>query len=346
MTYEVLILAVLWVGLTLYALLAGADFGGGVWSALASGATKERQRELVAKAIAPVWEANHVWLIFVVTGLFASFPPAFEVLGVALYLPFSIALAGIVLRGAAFAFRSHGDPSSGWQRTWTQVFGAASLVSPLALGAAAGAIAAGHIRVHGGVIDAGIVRSWATWLPATTALLALAVCAYLAASYLAVEAMGAGNPTLAEAFRVRALASGVASGAIAAAGLLVARWHAHVLWHGMVHRGLPFVILSAAGGVTALTATGSRRYRLARVASATAVASVIGAWGAAQWPLLIVPDVTVAGAAAPDATLRAVFTGLVAGGALLVPSLVLLFRVFKSPAELSRSTELAGSGDV
>jgi cytochrome bd ubiquinol oxidase subunit II len=341
-TYEVLILAIIWMGLTLYALLAGADFGGGVWSAFASGATKERQRALVASAIAPVWEANHVWLIFVVTALFASFPIAFEALGVALYVPFSIALAGIVLRGAAFAFRSHGDPDSRWQHTWTQVFGIASLVSPLALGAAAGAIAAGRIRIHGGEVDAGVVASWAAWLPAVTAVLALAVCAYLAATYLTIEATASGDRRAAEAFRGRALISGVAAGVCAAAGLIVARSEARVLWHGMLHRGLPFVVLSGIGGVTALAATAARRYQLARTASAAAVAAVLAGWGAAQWPLLIVPDLTVKDAAAPEATLHAVFTGLLIGGMLLVPSLMLLFRVFKSPTEIGRTPELAG----
>jgi len=335
-SYEVAILGALWVGLTLYALLGGADFGGGVWSVVASGTTAERQRHLVAEAIAPVWEANHVWLIFVVTGLFAAFPRTFEVLSVALYLPFSIALAGIVLRGAAFAFRSYADPRSGWQRTWTNIFGAASLITPLALGAAAGAIAAGGIHVHGDAIEAGIVSSWTSWLSATTALLALAVCSYLAASYLTVEAVAAGDPQLAEAFRVRALASGVAAGMIALAGLLVARADASILWHGMLHRGLPFVILSGIAGVVSLVATAARRYQLARVASATAVAAVLGGWGAAQWPLMIVPDLAVANAAAPHATLRAVFIGLVAGGALLAPSLALLFRVFKSHREIGR----------
>jgi cytochrome d ubiquinol oxidase subunit II len=331
---EVLILGALWIGLTLYGLLGGADFGGGVWSALASGPTKERQRALIAKAIAPVWEANHVWLIFVVTGLFAAFPRVFEVLSIALYLPFSIALGGIVLRGAAFAFRSHGDSDSGWQRTWTQIFGIASLISPLALGAAAGAIAAGRIRVQGDIVDAGVVSVWASWLPLMTGLLGLAVCAYLAASYLTVEAVAAGDSELAETFRRRALAGGVAAGICAAAGLVVARAQADVLWHGMLHRGLPFVVLSAIGGVTSLIATALRRYPLARVASATAVAAVLGGWGAAQWPLLIVPDLTVTQAAAPDATLRAVFVGLVAGAVLLLPALALLYRVFKAPGEI------------
>ena len=338
MRIEVLILGAIWIGLTLYALLGGADFGGGVWSALASGPTKERQRALIAKAIAPVWEANHVWLIFVVTGLFAAFPRAFEVLSIALYLPFSIALLGIVLRGAAFAFRSHGDPDSGWQRTWTRIFGVASLVSPLALGAAAGAIAAGRIRVRGDVVDAGVVSSWATWLPLMTAILGLAVCAYLAASFLTVEAVAAGDAELAEAFRRRALLGGVAAGVVAAAGLVVAYAQAKVLWHGMLHRGLAFVILSAVAGMTALAATSLRRYPLARVASATAVAAVLGGWGAAQWPLLIVPDLGVTRAAAPDATLRAVFIGLVVGGILLAPALALLYRVFKAPSEIGKVT--------
>jgi len=272
-----------------------------------------------------------------VTGLFAAFPRAFEVLSVALYLPFSIALAGIVLRGAAFAFRSYAEPHSGWQRTWTHIFGVASLVSPLALGAAGGAIAAGRIRIRAGVIEAGVVSSWATWLPAITAILALAVCAYLAASYLTVEAVAVGDVELAEEFRARALASGVAAGAFAATGLIVARAEAPVLSHGMLHRGLPFVVLSAVGGVISLVAMAARRYRLARVASATAVAAVLGGWGAAQWPLMIVPDLSVANAAGPHATLRAVFTGLVLGGAMLVPSLALLFRVFKAGSDEARA---------
>src|SRR6266702_5036824 len=127
MSYEVAILVALWIGLTLYALLGGADFGGGVWTILSSGRSKEHQRKMISQTIAPVWEANHVWLIFVITGLFAAFPRAFEALSVALYVPFSIALAGIVFRGSAFAFRAHGDLESAWQRTWTGIFGMASV---------------------------------------------------------------------------------------------------------------------------------------------------------------------------------------------------------------------------
>src|SRR6266705_1927754 len=124
------ILAGIGAGLTLYVLLGGADFGGGFWDLLARGPLRERERDLISAAIGPVWEANHVWLIFVVTALFAAFPTAFAALGVGLYLPFSLAVFGIVLRGAAFAFRAHGDRGSRWQRTWTRIFGIASLVTP------------------------------------------------------------------------------------------------------------------------------------------------------------------------------------------------------------------------
>ncbi|MGZ4140364.1 MAG: cytochrome d ubiquinol oxidase subunit II [Actinomycetota bacterium] len=324
------ILTGIWVGLTLYALLGGADFGGGVWTLLASGRSKARQREVIADTIAPVWEANHVWLIFVITDLFAGFPRAFEVLSVALYVPFSIALAGIVFRGAAFAFRAHGGAASRWSRMWTDVFGIASLVTPFVLGASAGAIAAGGIRVGSTFIQADAVRVWLRPLPVVTGLLGLATCASLAASYLTVEARAHHDRELEDAFRMRAIVASLGAGGLAVAGVLVVRADAPLLWHGMLHRGLGFLFVSAGGGVASLTGLVWRRYRLARAGAIVAVAAVIGGWGASQWPLMIVPDLTVARAAAPASVLRALAIGMAAGGALLVPSLVVLFRVFKS----------------
>ena len=142
-------------------MLGGADFGGGVWDLLARGPDAAiGERALIAAAIGPVWEANHVWLIFVVTALFAAFPTAFAALGVALYLPFGIAIAGIVMRGAAFAFRAYGEPDTGWQRAWTRVFGIASLVTPVVLGMCAAAIASGRIRVHDDIVRADLVGAW------------------------------------------------------------------------------------------------------------------------------------------------------------------------------------------
>ncbi|MEX2407457.1 MAG: cytochrome d ubiquinol oxidase subunit II [Actinomycetota bacterium] len=330
MTAEIYVLGVLWLGLTLYLLLGGADFGGGVWDLLAAGPRRERQRALISEAIAPVWEANHVWLIFVLTGLLAAFPSVFADLSVALYLPFSLVLVGIVFRGAAFAFRAHGDRESAWERTWTPIFGIASLVSPFLLGAAAASIASGRIRVRDGQVEAGLVSAWTSPLSLFAGLFAVAICAYLAATYLIVEAQVRGDPELARDFRTRAIGSGVAAGILAAVGLIVVRDQAPVLWQGMLERSIPFVALSAIGGLGSLLALRSGASRLARVAAAIAVGAVLWAWGAAQWPYLVVPDVTAEAAAAPEATVRIVAIGFTVGGALLAPSLLLLFRVFKT----------------
>jgi cytochrome bd ubiquinol oxidase subunit II len=328
---EVGILVAIGLGLTLYILLGGADFGGGVWDLLASGPARERERALIAEAIGPVWEANHVWLIFVITALFAAFPPAFAAIGVALYVPFSIAIAGIVFRGAAFAFRSHGEPGGGWQRRWTRVFGIASLVTPVVLGMAGGALASGRIRVGaGGEVQAGLWSAWTGPLSIAVGLLALVMCAYLAAVYLTVEADLRGDPELAGIFRSRAIGTALLAGALAAVGLLVIAIDAPELWAGMREDGWPLVVLSAAGGTASLLLILRRRVRTARVAAAVAVGSVVAGWGVAQWPYLIAPDLTAQEAAAPVSALRPIAVGLLVGGVLLLPSLLLLFRVFKA----------------
>jgi cytochrome bd ubiquinol oxidase subunit II len=327
---EATILGIVWMGLTLYVLLGGADFGGGVWDLFASGGRAQRQRDLISAAIGPVWEANHVWLIFVLTGLLSAFPVVFADLSIALYLPFSLSLIGIVLRGSAFAFRSHGQPDSAWQRSWTRVFGIASLVTPFVLGAAAASIASGRIRVVDGEVRAGLVSSWTSVLSLFGGLFAVTICAYLAATYLTVEAVQRGEEELEGDFRGRALVAGVVAGAFAAAGLVLVRADAPVLWEGMLDAGLLFAAVSAIAGLGSLFFVWSRRYLLARAGAVVAVASVLFGWGVAQWPYLIVPDVTVTDAAAPDATLRVVIIGFALGGAVLAPSLFLLFRIFKS----------------
>jgi cytochrome bd ubiquinol oxidase subunit II len=327
---EATILGIVWLGLTLYVLLAGADFGGGVWDLFASGGRAQEQRALISAAIGPVWEANHVWLIFVLTGLLSAFPTVFADLSVALYLPFSLALIGIVLRGSAFAFRSHGEPDSAWQRSWTRVFGIASLVTPFVLGAAAGSIASGRIRVVNGAVRAVLLSSWTSPLSLFAGLFALTICAYLAATYLTVEAVQHSEYELERDFRGRALVAGAIAGVLAAVGLVLVRAEAPVLWEGMRESGLLFAALSAIAGVGSLVSVWSRRYRLARAGAVAAVASVLFGWGVAQWPYLIVPDVTVTSAAAPEGTLRVVVVGFAIGGAVLAPSLYLLFRIFKS----------------
>jgi cytochrome bd ubiquinol oxidase subunit II len=329
MSTEAVLLGIVWLGLTLYVLLGGADFGGGVWDLFARGERAEEQRRLIASAIGPVWEANHVWLIFVLTGLLSAFPAVFADLSVALYLPFSLALVGIVLRGSAFAFRSHGERESAWQTSWTRVFGIASIVTPFVLGAAAASIASGRIRVRDGVVEADLVGAWTSPLSLFAGLFAVAICAYLAAMYLTVEAVQRDERELERDFRGRALAAGAIAGTLAAAGLLLVRSQAPVLWGGMVDAGLAFALVSSVGGVASLVAVWLRRYRPARAGAIVAVASVLFGWGISQWPYLIVPDVTVSDAAAPAATLRVVAIGFAIGGAVLAPSLYLLFRIFK-----------------
>jgi cytochrome d ubiquinol oxidase subunit II len=326
---ETAILGIVWLGLTLYVLLGGADFGGGVWDLVASGGRAEDQRRLIAAAIGPVWEANHVWLIFVLTGLLSAFPTVFADLSIALYLPFSLALVGIVLRGSAFAFRSHGEPESAWQRAWTRVFGIASLITPFVLGAAAASIASGRIRVVDGAVRADLVGAWTSLLSLFAGLFAVTICAYLAATYLTVEAAQRGERELEDDFRARSLITGAVGGGLAMIGLLLVRSEAPVLWDGMLDAGLAFAVLSALGGVASLVAVWQRRYRLARAGAVVAVSSVLFGWGVSQWPYLIVPDVTVADAAAPEATLRVVAIGFGIGALFLAPSLYLLFRIFK-----------------
>jgi cytochrome d ubiquinol oxidase subunit II len=241
-----------------------------------------------------------------------------------------------VFRGAAFAFRSHGE-GAGWQRRWTRVFGVASLVTPVVLGMAGAALASGRIRVSpDGSVEAGLWSAWTGPLSIVAGALALAMCAYLAAVYLTVEADARGDAELARLFRRRAVGAAIVAGALAAAGLVAVALDAPDLWAGMRERGWPLVLLSAAGGLASLLLILRRRDRAARVAAAVAVGSVVAGWGVAQWPYLIAPDLTAGDAAAPVSALRPIAVGLAVGALLLLPSLLLLFRVFKAARTVSK----------
>ena len=320
--------ALLWLSLTAYAVLGGADFGGGVWDVFASGPRKRAQREAVARAMGPVWEANHVWLIFMITGLFTTFPIAFSSLGIALYIPVTIALLGIVLRGAAFAFRAHGRVAVGALSPWGIVFGGSSVVAPFFFGTAAAAVAAGAIRISGGNVISGSGAGWTTLFGLDIGLLAVALCSYLAATYLMVETDG--DRSLQEDFRKRALVASVVSGALALVGLWLAYAQAPRVWSDLSGNGLVLMLLALVNGPVALWSVWRLRPRIARFAVAAQVALVLWAWAAGQWPYLVPPDVTIADAAAPAATLDAWLVVITLGLLLVIPALVLLFRVFKA----------------
>jgi cytochrome d ubiquinol oxidase subunit II len=323
-----IVAGILWIALTAYAVLAGADFGGGVWDLFARGPRAAEQRHAVAEAMGPVWEANHVWLIFMITGLFTAFPITFGVLGLALYLPFTIAMIGIVFRGASFAFRAHGREAVGPLSPWGVIFGVASVITPFFLGTAVAAVASGSIHASNGQLTSGFLDGWTTPLAIVIGLFALSICAYLAATYLMVECEG--RPELLADFRRRAMAAAVASGVLALAALVISSFEAPRLLQALFGRGLPLFALALLNGPLALWAVWRSRPRIARVAVVAQVVLVLWAWAVGQWPYLVPPDLTISATAAPSATLGGMLVVITIGGVLLLPSLWLLFRVFKA----------------
>ena len=318
-----------------YALTGGADFGGGMWDLLASGPRARRQREVIAEALAPIWEANHVWLIVVVVILFAAFPPAFGLIMTALHIPITVALLGIVLRGVAFVFRKYDAQTDAVHRRWSRVFGAASFFTPFVLGLSLGALASGTIRVEDGVLATGFFAGWTAPFALAVGLFAQGLFAFLAATYLTVEAEG--EPAVQEDFRRRALVSGVLLAPAAALVFALARGGAPLIYEGLVSRwGAVLLAATSACAVGALAALWGRRFRWARGAAAAQVALILLGWGVAQYPYLIVPDVTFAATATDAATLRILLWILGAGVFILLPAFGYLFYVFKRPGAAER----------
>jgi cytochrome d ubiquinol oxidase subunit II len=319
--------------LVLYALGAGADFGGGVWDFFASGPRAGRQRETISHAIGPIWEANHVWLILAVVLLFTCFPAAFAAVGTALHIPITLLLVGIVLRGSAFAFRSYGLEPDRVQARWGHVFAMASLVTPLMLGITLGAIASGQLTIdpvtH--LVRTDFISAWCAGFPFAVGFLALSLFAYLAAVYLTLETE---DPDLQNDFRRRAIVAWEISGLLAIGALMLARQGAPGIYVGLLHR--PVLLADTAlVSILALSCLARRQYRTARILAAAQVALTVAGWGLAQFPAVVPPDLTITNAAAPERVLRAVWWALVAGAVLLFPALFYLFRVFKGGRENS-----------
>ncbi|HSD22393.1 MAG TPA: cytochrome d ubiquinol oxidase subunit II [Anaeromyxobacter sp.] len=330
MTAADLLAGAMLAALVLYALLAGADFGGGIWDLLATGPRKKAQRDLVEHAIGPIWEANHVWLILVVVLLFTGFPRAFAAISITLFVPLVLLLFGIVLRGAAFTFRTYDNPEDRVQVRWGLVFSGSSVLAPLVLGVVVGALASGRLAGPPEGVDP---LAWLAPFPIAVGFFAAAVFAFLAATYLAVEAKG----PLQEDFRRRAIGAGVAVFVVAAVAGALSWAEAPLVFAGLTRRGfsLPLHVATAIAAVTAFVALFRRHYRLARAAAAAQVTLIVLGWGASQYPYLVVPELTLTEAAAPKATLVPVLWALAAGAVVLFPSLYLLFRVFKGERPFS-----------
>jgi cytochrome bd ubiquinol oxidase subunit II len=325
MTLADVLMVIILVGLVLYVVLGGADFGAPVWQVLAGrGPHAEEIREHAHESMAPVWEANHVWLIFVLTVMWTAFPVALGSIASTLCVPLFLAGIGIIARGAAYALRA-GTTSAAQIKAIDLVSGVSSVLTPFALGAALGGIASGRVPVGNARGD--LITSWLNPTSITIGVIAVISCAYLAAVFLAADAVRRDEPALAAEFRRRALISGAVAGLAAVAGLIVLRSDARGLFDELVGGdGLVGLIVSALAGIVTVLALLRGRSELARYGSTVAVAGVVGGWALAQAPVIL-PGLTVDQAAAPHDTLVATLVAIIAGGAILFPSLALLFRL-------------------
>jgi cytochrome bd ubiquinol oxidase subunit II len=319
-----LILAV--VGIIAYAVLGGADFGAGFWDLTAGGAERGgRVRGMVQRSMSPVWEANHVWLIYVLVVVWTAFPVAFGSLTSTLSIPLFLAAIGIIFRGTAFALRGQAATIRE-ARVIGATFALSSVIVPFFLGAAIGGIASGRVPVGNQAGDT--ISSWLNPTSALIGALAVLTGAYLAAVFLAGDSVRAGLPDLARAFRARALGAGAVTGVVAVGGLFVLRSDARPLFDGLTSgAGLAMVLVSAAAGLVTLGLVWRERYGPARLSAAAAVAAVAVGWVLAQDPYLLPPHLTLDQAAASNSTLTALVISVGAGALVLVPSLWYLYRL-------------------
>ena len=335
MSLAYVMLTILWLALIAYAVLGGADFGAGVWDLLYVGNkdVARRRHEFINHALGPVWEANHVWLIFLIVGLFTAFPSVFSTLSIVLFLPFTLALIGIVLRGAAFIFRVYGTRNDKYGAVvWGGVFSFASIITPFILGASAAAVASGHIHFTSTNIQADVTgATWLTPFAIVIGLMAVALCAVLSSVYLSVEAKQAKDTELEQVFRLRAIIAGAVTAVLGALGLVLSRSQAPLLWQGLLAHAIPVVIVTMLIGLATAAALFTRHYRIARVLVIIETAGLLGSWGVSQLPYLIPPTVTVESAANSPGVLQVLLIGTIIGMALLLPSLYYLFSVFKLP---------------
>lgn len=317
-------------GVVAYALTGGADFGGGVWHLFARGSTQERdeQRRAIEHAIAPIWEANHVWLIFVIVMMFTAFPRAFAAVSIALHVPITLALVGIVVRGSAFVFYSYDLRGREHGRAWSLAFGLSSLLTPFVLGVILGALSSGAIRWDGERVTTGYLAGWTGLFALATGVFATALFALLAAVYLAAETTG----PLSDLFRRRALAMELVCGALAAAVLWLCQSEAPLLFDELARSVLtwPVQVSTALAAAATMVLLWQRRARLARFTVALQVALVVLGWGFAMDGRIVMPDITLANAGTRSAVVSALLPALAFGALLLAPSLWYLFRLFKS----------------
>ncbi|MBV8693883.1 MAG: cytochrome d ubiquinol oxidase subunit II [Ktedonobacteraceae bacterium] len=324
-----IILSILWLSLIAYAVFGGADFGAGIWDLFAFGRSGQRQHQLIDKALGPVWETNHVWLIFLVVGLFSAFPIAFSVLSIVLFVPLSLALLGVVMRGAAFAFRTHAGRRGTTKEAWSYVFSLSSIITPFFLGVSAAAVASGKILVRQGTVVANLGAFWLNPFALVIGAMAIALCATLAAIYLTVEATSTDDTEMARTFRLRGLIAGAITALLGALGLLLSPSYAPQLWQGMLNHAIPVVVATMIIGLGTAAALFFGYYRIARPLIIAETAFLLGSWGVSQFPYLIPPDLTIDKAAGAPSTELVLLIGIIIGMLIIIPSIFYLFYIFK-----------------
>ena len=315
---------ILWAGVTFYALFGGADFGGGFWDLVAGGAERgERPRATIQRSLTPVWEANHVWLIFILVVLWTAFPSAFYAVMTTLYVPITVAAFGIILRGSGFAFRKSIEGLSG-RRAAGATFAISSLLTPFFMGTVVGAIAAENVPADG---NGDAFSSWLQPLPLLIGVLFVVGGAYLAAIFLVGDSRRAGEADMERYFERRALGAAVVAGALAVAGLFLLDSEAGYVHDRLLDQGLPLVILSLVCGAAAIIVLVRGGRRPLRPLAGVAFVAVIWGWAVAQFPYLLPTSLRIDQAAAPDATLTVVLIVFGVAAVLVLPSLFLLYTL-------------------
>jgi len=319
---------VLGAGLLAYVLTGGADFGAGLWDLLASGPRAKAQRAAIEHSIAPIWEANHVWLIFVIVVVFTVFPDAFATLCIAFHVPLLLVLFGIVMRGSAFVFRAYSLAPEASRSRWGRVFAWASIVTPVFLGMTLGGMSSGLIQLQGQVVTSGYFAGWTTLFALAVGLFTLALFGLLAATYLCAD----GPRILQRDFKIRALSAEFAAGLLAVFALFRAHTDAPLLWQRMseIEMFWPAQFAAGALAVVIFVTLAFGYFRFARVAVVLQVALVVGLWGWAMDGDLILNAANVQSSGARAETVEGVLPILAVGFALCLPSLYYLFRVFRS----------------
>jgi cytochrome d ubiquinol oxidase subunit II len=321
---SVLAAAVLFTGVLAYAVFGGADYGAGFWDLTAGGARRgERPRHLVDESLAPVWEANHVWLIFCLVMLWTGFPTAFFAIMTTLYIPLGLAALGIVARGAGFAFRKV-MVRTAQQRLTGAAFAVSSVLAPFFLGAAVGGIASGRVPAAG---HGDPISSWINPTSILGGVLAVLTCACVAAVFLAAEARRRGEEDLETWFRRRSQVTAAVTGVVALAGIAVLHADSPRLFDELATRGLPLVLLSGICGLTALLFVRRLAPRVVQALAVLAAAAIIAGWGTAQYPYLLGTHLTISQAAAPTPTLVSLVVVAAAALLLVVPSMALLYAL-------------------